>query len=807
MKFLFPFAILFVPPVFAQLFVDDAPPGPAPHIYHDGWVDFNKNGSRDIFETPAQKTDARIADLLGQMTINEKTAQLATLYGFGRVLGDELPTPEWEHEIWKDGLGNIDEHLSNTITHPRTDTKYSFPFSLHAEALNTVQRWFVENTRLGIPVDFTNEGIRGLRHMRATCFPSNLAMGCTWNHALFARMGEIIGAEARALGYTNVYAPILDLPRDPRWGRVVETYGEDPYLVAEYGKLITAGIQSHGVVSTLKHFGVYSVPKGGRDGDARTDPHVAPREMLQMYMYPFKQVIQHSNALGVMSSYNDWDGLPVSSSKYFLTDLLRKDFGFQGYVVSDSAAAEFPYEKHHVATDMTDGYRQIAEAGLNIRTNFSMPQDYILPLRELVNSGRLSMATLDGLVADVLRVKFWLGLFDYPYTTDPAAADQIVRSAEHVAIGRQASYEAVVLLKNDNHALPLDADQLERILVTGPNAKAESHSISRYGPSHIDITSVLEGITAVVGDDAEIVFAEGCDFVDRTWPESEIFPVDPDADEQAQLDAAVEAAQTCDVAIVVLGDSEQTVGESTSRTSLDLPGYQTRLVQEIAATGTPVVVVLLTGRPASINWIDRHVPAIVHAGFPGEFGGDAIADVLFGHYNPGGKLTTTWPKTVGQIELNFPYKPASHGGQPSYGANGTGNSRIKGALYDFGFGLSYTTFAYHDLKISPQTQHAAGSIDVSFTLTNTGARAGDEVVQLYINDEVTSVTQYVYQLRGFERVHMEPGESKTIDFTLQPSDLQLLDINMNEVVEPGKFNVKIGRSSTDFALEGSFVID
>ena len=430
-------------------------------IYHDGWIDFNKNGRMDVYENPKATIEARITDLLEQMTVDEKSCQCATLYGYKRVLKDEMPTEGWKNEIWKDGIANIDEELNGL-----KKTQYSYPFSKHAEAVNTIQRWFIEQTRLGIPVDFTNEGIHGLNHDRATSLPSPIAIGSTWDKGLVRQAGEIVGREAKALGYTNVYAPILDLARDPRWGRVVECYGEDPFLVAELGGQMAGGIQSQGVASTLKHYAVYSVPKGGRDGNARTDPHVAPRELHEMYLYPFQKVVEQAHPLGVMSSYNDWDGAPVTGSYYFLTTLLRNTYGFRGYVVSDSEALEFLATKHHVAGDIKEAVRQAAEAGMNVRTNFSPPGDYILPLRELVNDGELSMATLDKNVRDVLRVKFELGLFDHPYVENPKQADQTVAHGTEGFMLDMAR-QSLVLLKNENGLLPLDLKSLNNILVTG----------------------------------------------------------------------------------------------------------------------------------------------------------------------------------------------------------------------------------------------------------------------------------------------------------------------------------------------------
>jgi len=777
----------------------------AQDIYNDGWIDFNKNGRQDVYEDPSANVEKRLDDLIAQMTMEEKTCQMVTLYGFGRVLKDELPTSQWKNALWKDGLGNIDEQLNSTTFHPRMKTEHSYPYSKHAIALNTIQKWFIEETRLGIPVDFTNEGIRGLAHDRATCFPANIGTGSTWNKDLVLEMGRIIGKEARILGYTNVYAPILDLARDPRWGRTVESYGEDPYLVAQLGMRMVRGLQSNNVVSTCKHYAVYSVPKGGRDGEARTDPHVALREMHNVYLYPFQQAFEVAGARGTMSSYNDYDGIPVSASHFFLTELLREKFNFQGYVVSDSDAVKFIHAKHHVAGTYKDAVRQAVEAGLNIRTTFTPPEVYVNPLRELIREGQLSESLIDARVRDVLRVKFWLGLFDKPYVEDPKAADAVVRCADHVKVGVRTSHECLVLLKNARATyasplLPLDKAKLKRILVTGPNAKAIEHSLSRYGPNNTQIVSVLEGLKKKLGGSVAIEHAPGCLIKPDDWLDLELMYTPPTGKEKQMIDEAAEMAKSCDLAIVVLGDDPKTVGESYSRTSLNLPGYQEDLLKAVHVPGTPVVLVLINGRPMTINWADKHVPAILEAWFPGEFGGDAIADVLFGDYNPGGKLPVTFPKTVGQIPLNFPYKPASQAGQ------GRNRSRVLEPLYPFGHGLSYTTFAYSDLTITPARQTPHGSVQVSCKVKNTGTCAGDEVVQLYFHDQVSSVTVYERQLRGFERLHLDPGQEQTVRFELIPEDLSLLDRDMRRIVEPGVFDVLIGSSSTDIRLEGSFEI-
>lgn len=776
-------------------------------IYQNGWIDFNKNGKKDIFEDPLQAIDKRVANLLAQMNLNEKTCQLATLYGFGRVLKDELPTPDWKNKIWKDGIANIDEHLNSTTFRPSTFTKYSFPYSRHAAAINTVQKWFVEETRLGIPVDFTNEGIHGLANEKATALPAPIAIGSTWNKSLLLKAGQIVGREAKALGYTNVYVPILDLARDPRWGRVVECYGEDPFLVTELGKQMVLGVQGEGVAATLKHYAAYSVPKGGRDGNARTDPHISPRELFNLYLYPYERIIKEAKPMGVMSSYNDWDGMPITGSYYFLTELLRIKFGFDGYVVSDSDAVEFIFSKHHIAKDSADAVRIALEAGLNVRTNFQKPETFILPARKLVKDGLLKMQTIDARVAEVLKVKFRLGLFDKPFVADTSKADEIVYNDDAKAFSKQISKEVLVLLKNEKKLLPLNKSTIKNILITGPLANDVNTSMSRYGPSNIKVISVLEGLKNYVGNSINIQYTKGCEAEDANWPESEIFPTEISAKEKAGIDSAVLMAKNTDVIIAVVGETENQFGESRSRTSLDLAGRQNQLLQALYATGKPVVVVLINGQPLTINWVNKYIPAILEAWCPGEDGGNAIAATLFGDYNPGGKLPVTFPKSVGQIELSFPFKPGSHAGQPGDGPNGFGKTNVYGVLYPFGYGLSYTTFQYSNLKVTPEKQNGKSNIQVSVDVENTGSKEGDEVVQLYFKDEVSSVTVYETQLRGFERTTLKPGEKKTIQFTLLPRDIALLDKQMKYVVEPGVFEILIGSSSEDIRVRKKFTVE
>lgn len=773
-------------------------------IYKKGWTDFNKNGVMDTYENPNASLDARIEDLLSQMTVEEKTCQMVTLYGYKRVLADDLPTPEWKTKLWKDGMGAIDEHLNGFQQWglPPSDNPFVWPASLHAWALNEVQRFFIEETRLGIPVDFTNEGIRGVESFKATNFPTQLGIGHTWNRELVRRIGFITGREARLLGYTNVYAPILDVGRDQRWGRYEEVYGESPYLVAELGIEMAKGLQQdYQVAATAKHFIAYSNNKGAREGMARVDPQMSPREVRNIHVYPWNRVIKEAGILGVMSSYNDYDGFPVQSSHYWLTTCLRRDMGFRGYVVSDSDAVEYLYSKHGTAADMKEAVLQAVEAGLNVRCTFRSPESYVLPLRELIAEGAISMETINDRVRDILRVKFLVGLFDTPYQMDLKQADIEVNSVENQKIALQASRESIVLLKNNANILPLAKGTVESISICGPNADDASYALTHYGPLAVEVTTVLQGIKDKVGNNARILYTKGCELVDKNWPESEILPREPDAEEKAAIGKAVENARQSDVAIVVLGGNNRTCGENKSRTSLELPGHQLRLLQEVVETGKPVVLIFVNGRPLSVNWADRHVSAILEAWYPGSQGGKAIADILFGDYNPGGKLTVTFPKTVGQIPFNFPHKPSSQvdgGNRP--GLHGD-MSRVNGALYPFGYGLSYTTFEYSDLAVFPERITPKQETTVRFSIKNTGSVAGDEVVQLYVRDVLSSVTTYEKCLRGFERVHLAPGESKEIAFTLRPRDLMLMNQKGDWVVEPGEFKLMLGASSEDIRQE------
>jgi len=769
-------------------------------IYHNNWIDFNKNGTMDPYENQQLDTKKRVADLLHRMNLKEKTCQMATLYGYGAVLQDSLPTDEWKDTTWQYGIGNIDEHLNG-----RKETELNYPHSKLPKSLNQVQKFFVEETRLGIPVDFTNEGIRGLKSEKTTSFPAQIGVASTWNKDLVEKIGHITGKEAKVLGYTNVYSPILDLARDPRWGRTPETYGESPFLVSELGKIMGKSLQEEGIVSTAKHYCIYSRPKGGRDGNVRTAPHLTEREVKNLYLEPFREVIKESDIMGVMSSYNEYNGIPISGSKHYLQDQLDL-WDFDGYIVSDSRAVGQIHEKHEVATNFKDAVRHTVKGGLNIRTDFTPPSDYIDPLRELVKEGKISHKTINERVKDILKVKFELGLFDQPYVPNPGKADKIVNNKNFQETAKNTARESIVLLKNEKQTLPLQEKNIQSILVTGPNSKTEDHSRGGYGPNRIDVVSVLEGISENAPENMKVNFTKGCPVKSEVWPQNEVMYYEEYSDNiNEMMKRGIRQAKNNDVIIAVMGENEEIVGEARSRTSLDLPPVQRKYLRKLENTGKPIILVLINGRPLTINWADKNIPAILEGWFPGKHCGTAVADVIFGKTNPSGKLPITFPKTVGQLPYNFPYKKGSQRNQLDGWAPGE-RTRIDGALYPFGHGLSYTSFKYSGLQVKPKEQGPRGNITVQCTIKNNGDREGAEIAQLYVKDLFSSVVTYEKELKGFKKVDLKPGESQTVTFKLQPNELELLDRNMNWTVEPGKFNVQIGSSSRDIRLKDSFHI-
>jgi len=788
------------PAITAGFKPDSLTPSTKPEIYQDGWIDFNKNGIKDPYEDPIVKIEKRINNLLDQMNSNEKSCQLATLYGYPRVLRDQVPNEKWKTAIWKDGLANIDQHLDR-------NTPYAWPPSKHARAMNETQRFFIEETRLGIPVDFTIEGIHGLFFKNCTNFPEPLAIGASWDIELARKIAQITAREAKATGYTNVYSPILDLSRDPRWGRVRECYSEDPFLTGQMGIATVQGMQGEGIASTAKHFTIHGIPKGGRDCGVRKDPQIGRREMQMLHLEPFRMVMK-AGILGLMTSHNDYDGVPINASREFLTDILRDQWGFKGYLVSDSGSVLRTHYEHRTAKTYKEAIAQAVNAGLNVRTDFTPTAHYVAPMRELIKEGKISTKQLDRLVRQVLRVKFMIGLFNNPYVVNTAASDKIIRNKQHQTTALEIARKCMVLLKNEKDLLPLDTNKYKKILITGPAAKDNQFGAGRYGPVGTPMVSLYDGLKAVLPQGTSLDYSPGCRFVDSRYPISDILPEDPQGKEKQMIDNAVAKAKEAELAIVAVGDNNDIIGESRSRINLNLSGFQEELIKAIQKTGTPTIVVLCIGRPATINWTAHHVPAILCGWAMGEASGTALAEALVGKINPGGKLPITFPQSVGQIPLAFPSRPGSNCGHflnkkwNKQGFN-VGKNRVLGPLYPFGYGLSYTTFKYSNTEVKPMDNC---KVQVSLDITNTGKVAGDEIIQCYLRDDYTSVACYEIMLKGFKRVTLEPGETRKVSFILDKESMQMVDVNHKWVVEPGVFTVMIGRSSENMEYRGAFTV-
>lgn len=787
-----------------------------PEIYHAGengkiaWIDLNKNGKKDIYEDATQTVDARIADLLAQMTMEEKTMQLVTLYGYNRVTPDFLPTVAWKNELVKDGIGNIDEHLNGFNYHDNENLPgvwFLKSADRLAFGLNETRRFFIEDTRLGIPCEFTNEGLRGMESTVSTGFPCALAQGSTWNRELIRAIAKVAGRESFVVGYDNLYAPLLDVIRDPRWGRCEEMFAECPWLVGEYGVDVVNAIQAEGVTSSPKHYCIYSSAIGARQGFSRVDPHTTPRENEYIHLAAWRKVMRDAKPDGVMISYNDYDGEPMASSKFYMLDVLRGEMGFDGYTVSDSDAVEYLYTKHRVAESPKEAVRQTILGGMDVRTTFTPPETYILPLRELIAENKVPMSVVDERVKNVLRVKFRRGLFDNPYR-DLQVAKNETWSKESQDLSLRASREAIILLKNADKFLPLDVNKISTIAVCGPNADSVEYARQHYGPLCNPTITVKKALENYGDGKFKVLYARGCDFVDANYPHSEILPFAPNDAEMQELNAAIENAKHADLTVIVVGDTpygsktppnKTTCGENNSRTSLELAGHQNLLISEIAKMGAPFVVVHFSGRPNALNLADKIAPAILHSFLPGPFGGVAAVEAIFGEINPSGKTPTNFVKTTGQLPLNFPAKP---------GANTESNRAVNGYLYPFGFGLSYTTFAYKNLNIAPEKIAANGKIVVSFEITNTGDRDGTEIAQLYYRKPFTTLTEYEQQLRGFARVELKVGETKRVEISIDIAEsFWVLDKNLKRHIESGTYEIQIGANSQDIKLKGEVSIE
>jgi beta-glucosidase len=742
------------------------------------------------YRNPSLLVEQRVADLLPRMTLEEKVAQLLGTWQNPDSRQDQTQMfvnekgvflPDRAAVLLKQGLGEMSR--PNEHRGPRE----------MAEFTNTLQKWMKDNTRLGIPVLFHEECLHGHVAARGTSYPQAIALASTWDPELVHDVFSATAVEVRARGAQQCLAPVVDLARDPRWGRTEETYGEDPYLVSRIGVAAVEGFQGKGsfidsshVIATLKHFAVHGQPEGGTN--------VAPgnyseRVVREYFLKPFQVGVEEGHAQSVMASYNEIDGIPSHSNKHLLTDILRQEWGFDGILVSDYFGIDDLRALHHVAANSAEAARMALEAGVDVELPAA---DAYRSLVELVRDGRIAESTIDRSVAHVLREKFLLGLFDNPYV-DPSYAEKITNSPEHQQLALQAAREAIILLKNQNNILPLDKSKYKRIAVIGPNA-ADVH-LGGYSNNPGRGVSVLQGIKDKVGSSAEILYSLGCKITESLpdWDADKVVLGDP-ALNAKRIQDAVKVAQKADVAILVLGGNEQTSREAWAqnhpgdRDNLDLLGNQDDLVKAILATGKPVVVFLLHGRPNSINYVAESVPAILEGWYLGQEGGTAAADVFFGDYNPGGKLPITVPRSVGQLPDYYYQKPSA---KREYLGTTTK------PLYPFGWGLSYSTFKYEHLRLSSESIGVEGHVKVSVDVTNTSKLGGDEVVQLYIRDEVSSVTRPVKELRGFRRITLAPGETRAVEISLGPSELSFLDREMHRVVEPGSFKIMVGGNSDD----------
>jgi beta-glucosidase len=742
-----------------------------------------------LYRDRTRPVDERVRDLLARMTLEEKVAQTLGIWKGKEKITDAAGQfdPAGARALIANGLGQ----LARPTELRDQPTKILLGPRENAVFVNAVQKWLIENTRLGIPVMTHEEALHGLVAPKGTNFPIPIALASTWDPALVERVMSIAALEARARGTHNVLSPVLDLARDPRWGRTEETYGEDPYLVARLGVAAIRGYQGTSrwlardkVLATAKHFAGH----GPHEGGINTAPTAfAERLLRDEYLFPFEAAIAETPVMAVMPSYNEMDGVPSHKNRWLLDRVLRQEWGFNGIVVSDYYAVDQMVSRHGVAPDLADAARQALEAGVDVE----LPDMAAYPkLADLVKDGRLSEAVLDRAVARILRAKFLAGLFDDPYV-DPDRAEKVSNTPEHQAVALEAARRAIVLLKNEGGLLPLDRARLKTIAVIGPNAKGVH--LGGYSSLPGRGVGILDGITQKAGSGVRVVYAEGTRITElpANWNEDKVVFGDPVKNRQ-RIAEAVAVARQADVAVVVIGTNESTSREAWADNhlgdvaDLELSSQQNDLVDAVRGTGKPVVVVLINGRPLALSRLAERVPAILEGFYLGQEGGTAVADVLFGDANPGGKLPISFPRTTGQIPVHYDRKPTSF---RSY------LDLSREPLFPFGHGLSYTTFKLDNLKVTPERIGPAGEAMVTVDVTNTGSRAGDEVVQLYVRDRVASVTRPVKELRGFERVTLAPGARQTVTFKVGPAALRFTDEHMNRVVEPGWFDLMVGTSS------------
>jgi len=742
--------------------------------------------------------ERRVADLLARMTLEEKAAQMMCVWQTKAetlVYGNGAFDPEKARRAFGHGNGLGQVGRPSDAGSSGHQPERGRPPRAMAELTNAIQRFFVEESRLGIPVIFHEECLHGHAAVGGTSFPQPIGLAGTFNPALVESLYTMTAEEARVRGTHQALTPVVDVARDPRWGRVEETFGEDPYLVSRMGVAAVRGFQGDRsfadkfrVIATLKHFVAHGQPESGQNcGPA----NVSMRELREVFLRPFHAAVRDAGAISVMPSYNEVDGIPSHANRWLLRDVLRREWGFDGFTISDYYAIWELGDRpdthgHFVAHDTKDCCAVAVRAGVNVEA--PEPNAY-LHLVELVRNGILREPELDDLVTPILYWKFRLGLFDDPYV-DPDRAERVVGSDRNRELALQAARETITLLRNDGNVLPLDLARLKTIAVIGPNADRSLLGGYSGVPPH-DIT-VLDGIKARVGSAAEVLYSEGCKItIGGSWTEDTVTPSDPEEDRR-QIAEAVQVAARADVIVLAIGGNEQTSREAWSRThmgdvtTLDLVGRQNDLVAAMLATGKPVVALLFNGRPLSATFVSENVPAILECWYLGQETGRAVAEVLFGDVNPGGKLPITIPRSAGHVPAFYNHKPSARRGYLFDDVS---------PLYPFGFGLSYTTFRVTDVRLERRAIVRSESTRVTATVMNTGQRAGTEVVQMYIRDRVSSVTRPVRELKGFAKVWLDAGATTTVSMEITPESLAFYDIDMQNVVEPGQFEIMVGTSS------------
>jgi len=762
-----------------------------------------KGAKAPVYKNPAAPAARRVKDLLSRMTLEEKAAQMMCVW---QEKAQKLVDAQGNFDFAKakaafkngHGIGQVGRP-SDAGANPATPADGKTARGM-AELTNAIQKFFVENTRLGIPVMFHEECLHGHAAKDGTSFPQPIGLGATFNLELVEQLYTMTAKETRLRGAHHALTPVVDVARDPRWGRVEETYGEDPFLNAQLGIAAVRGFQGDGkfknkdrVIATLKHFAAHGQPESGMNC---APVNVSERMLRETFLHPFKVAIQKGGAISVMASYNEIDGVPSHASHWLLRDVLRKEWGFKGFVVSDYYAIWELNNRpdthgHFVAKDKREACELAVKAGVNIE--FPEPDCY-LHLVELVRKKVLKESQLDELIAPMLFWKFQMGLFEDPYV-DPKEADQIVGNGAHRRLALEAAQEAITLLKNENNLLPLNPAKLKTIAVVGPNANRVL--LGGYSGVPFQNVTVLDGICAK-SQHLKVLYSEGCKItVGGSWQQDEVVTSSL-AKDRKQIAEALVVAEKAEVIVLAIGENEQTSREAWSlkhmgdRANLDLVGRQEELIRAMVATGKPVVALLFNGRPLSINCVAENVPAVLECWYLGQETGHAVANVLFGKHNPGGKLPITIPHSVGHLPACYNHKPSARRGFLFDDVS---------PLFPFGFGLSYTKFEFTNLRLAKKKIHADETTRIGVNVKNIGNRAGTETVQLYIRDLVSSVTRPVKELKGFCKIPLPPGETKAVEFDITPESLAFYDINLKYAVEPGEFEIMVGNSSRDADLQ------